>query len=70
MAQVVGFIGLGIMGGRIARNVMKAGYALRAYNRTATKAEALLPLGATMVASPRCWRDRRGRWQAADPGPS
>jgi len=53
MAQVVGFIGLGIMGGRIARNVMKAGYALRAYNRTATKAEALLPLGATMVASPR-----------------
>ena len=45
MAQVVGFIGLGIMGGRMARNVLKAGYALRAYNRTAAKAEALRPLG-------------------------
>jgi 3-hydroxyisobutyrate dehydrogenase-like beta-hydroxyacid dehydrogenase len=53
MGQTVGFIGLGIMGGRMARNVLKAGYALRAYNRTPTKAEALRPLGATIVASPR-----------------
>jgi len=53
MAQVVGFIGLGIMGGRMARNVLKAGHALQAYNRTAAKAEALRPMGATIVASPR-----------------
>ncbi|MGE5850452.1 MAG: NAD(P)-dependent oxidoreductase [Candidatus Methylomirabilota bacterium] len=53
MGQTVAFIGIGIMGGRMARNVLKAGYALRAYNRTAAKAEALRPLGATILASPR-----------------
>ena len=54
MAQtVVAFIGLGIMGGRMARNVLKGGYALQAYNRTAAKADALRPLGAAVVASPR-----------------
>jgi 3-hydroxyisobutyrate dehydrogenase-like beta-hydroxyacid dehydrogenase len=31
---------------------LKAGYALRAYNRTAAKAEALRPLGATIAATP------------------
>jgi 3-hydroxyisobutyrate dehydrogenase-like beta-hydroxyacid dehydrogenase len=53
MGQTVAFIGLGIMGGRMARNVLKAGYALRAYNRTAAKAEALRPLGVTIAATPR-----------------
>lgn len=53
MGQTVGFIGLGIMGGRMVKNVLKAGYAVRAYNRTAAKAEALCPLGATIAASPR-----------------
>lgn len=37
----------------MARNVLKVGYALRAYNRTAAKAEALRPLGATITAMPR-----------------
>jgi 3-hydroxyisobutyrate dehydrogenase-like beta-hydroxyacid dehydrogenase len=53
MLQTIAFIGIGIMGGRMARNVLKAGYALRVYNRTAAKAEALRPLGAAIVASPR-----------------
>lgn len=53
MRQTIAFIGLGIMGGRMARNVLKAGYALRAYNRTAAKAEALRPLGTTIAATPR-----------------
>ncbi len=53
MAQVVGFIGIGIMGGRMAKNILKAGYSMRAYNRTAAKAEALRPLGAMVLASPR-----------------
>ncbi len=53
MTRTVAIIGLGIMGGRMARNVLKAGYALRAYNRTAAKAEALRPLGAMIVASAR-----------------
>lgn len=53
MFRTIAFIGLGIMGGRMAKNILKAGHALRAYNRTANKAEALRPLGATIVASPR-----------------
>ena len=53
MGQTVGFIGLGIMGSRMVKNVLKAGYAVRAQNRTAAKAEALKPLGATVVATPR-----------------
>jgi 3-hydroxyisobutyrate dehydrogenase-like beta-hydroxyacid dehydrogenase len=53
MTQVVAFIGLGIMGGRMVKNVLKAGYAIRAYNRTAAKAEEVRRLGATVFASPR-----------------
>jgi 3-hydroxyisobutyrate dehydrogenase-like beta-hydroxyacid dehydrogenase len=53
MAQTVAFIGLGTMGGRMARNVLKAGHALRAYNRTAAKADEVRRLGATVCASPR-----------------
>lgn len=37
----VGFIGLGLMGGGMARNVAKAGFPLTVYNRTRAKAEAL-----------------------------
>jgi len=53
MAPTVAFIGLGIMGGRMAKNVMKAGYALRAYNRTLAKTEEVHRLGATVCTSPR-----------------
>lgn len=53
MVQTVAFIGIGIMGGRMARNVLKAGYTVRAYNRTTAKAEALRPLGTTVVTSAR-----------------
>ncbi|HEX7550734.1 MAG TPA: NAD(P)-dependent oxidoreductase [Candidatus Methylomirabilis sp.] len=53
MGQTVAFIGLGIMGGRMVRNVLKAGYAVRAQNRTAAKTEALRPLGATVASTPR-----------------
>jgi 3-hydroxyisobutyrate dehydrogenase-like beta-hydroxyacid dehydrogenase len=53
MGQTIGFIGLGIMGGRMVKNVLKAGYALTVYNRTASKAEPLRSLGATVATSPR-----------------
>jgi 3-hydroxyisobutyrate dehydrogenase-like beta-hydroxyacid dehydrogenase len=53
MPQTIGFIGLGIMGGRMAKNVLKAGYALRVYNRTAAKAEPLRALGAAVAGSAR-----------------
>lgn len=48
----VGFIGLGIMGGPMAMNVLKAGYPLTVWNRTASKAEPLLAAGAQWADSP------------------
>ena len=48
----VGFIGLGIMGGPMARNVLKAGFPLTVYNRTAAKTETLREAGAAVAASP------------------
>jgi len=54
MAEKVGFIGLGIMGGPMAKNLMEAGYELVLFNRTAEKAEKLAESGAGEVAgSPR-----------------
>jgi 3-hydroxyisobutyrate dehydrogenase/glyoxylate/succinic semialdehyde reductase len=48
----VGFIGLGIMGSRMAANLLNNGYELSLYNRTPDKAEALLAQGATWCDSP------------------
>ena len=39
--ESIGFIGLGIMGLPMARNLLKAGYQVVAYNRTSSKAEEL-----------------------------
>jgi len=52
MAERVGLIGLGIMGKPMARNLLKAGFALTIYNRTASKAADLAHEGATVVSSP------------------
>ncbi len=48
----VGFIGLGIMGVPMARNVLKAGYPLTVFNRTASKCEPLREAGAAVAESP------------------
>ena len=48
----VGFIGLGLMGLPMARNVLRAGYQLTVYNRTAAKAAVLVAEGARQVATP------------------
>lgn len=48
----VGFIGLGIMGGPMATNCLKAGFEVTVYNRTASKADALRDAGATVADSP------------------
>ncbi len=53
MEQIVGFIGIGIMGRRMAKNVLKAGHRLRVYNRTAAKVEELRGLGAAVAGSPK-----------------
>lgn len=48
----VGFIGLGIMGKPMSKNLIKAGYELVVYNRSQDKAKELLELGAIWVESP------------------
>jgi 3-hydroxyisobutyrate dehydrogenase/glyoxylate/succinic semialdehyde reductase len=48
----VGFIGLGIMGSRMASNLLWRGHALVVHNRTRAKAEPLLRDGAAWAESP------------------
>jgi 3-hydroxyisobutyrate dehydrogenase-like beta-hydroxyacid dehydrogenase len=48
----IGFCGLGAMGSGMARNLIKAGHAVAAYNRTRTRTQELQPLGASVAASP------------------
>jgi 3-hydroxyisobutyrate dehydrogenase len=52
MSEAVGYVGLGIMGMGMARNLLKAGFPLSVWNRTASKAEALAAEGATARATP------------------
>jgi 2-hydroxy-3-oxopropionate reductase len=52
MSEKVGFIGLGIMGMGMARNLLKAGFDLTVWNRTASKAERLAGEGAKRASSP------------------
>src|SRR5207244_6524202 len=59
MKETIGFIGLGGMGLGMATNLLKAGFGLRVYNRTAEKARPLLELGARRARSPA---------EAAEPG--
>jgi 3-hydroxyisobutyrate dehydrogenase-like beta-hydroxyacid dehydrogenase len=49
MSKTIGFIGLGKMGEPMARNLLRAGYRLRVYNRTSSKAQALAGEGAEVV---------------------
>jgi 2-hydroxy-3-oxopropionate reductase len=53
LADTVGFIGLGIMGRPMAKNLMEAGYDLVVYNRSPEKAEELAGEGAAAAGSPR-----------------
>ncbi|MFZ0959385.1 MAG: NAD(P)-dependent oxidoreductase [Terriglobia bacterium] len=45
----MGFIGLGAMGEPMARNLIRAGHAVKVYNRTRRRAEALVEEGATLA---------------------
>jgi 3-hydroxyisobutyrate dehydrogenase-like beta-hydroxyacid dehydrogenase len=47
----IGFIGLGSMGLPMARNLLDAGFKLKVFNRTKSKAEELIPLGVEVVDS-------------------
>ncbi|MBU2601299.1 MAG: NAD(P)-dependent oxidoreductase [Actinobacteria bacterium] len=48
----VGFVGIGIMGSRMAARLMDAGHDLTIYNRTASKCSPLADKGAVVAASP------------------
>ncbi len=48
----VGFIGLGIMGKPMCRNLIRAGYELTVYNRTQSKADELVGMGAKRARTP------------------
>ncbi|MEX2373654.1 MAG: NAD(P)-dependent oxidoreductase, partial [Dehalococcoidia bacterium] len=50
--ETVGFIGLGIMGTPMAKNLLAAGFPLVAYNRTASRVDALVEVGAERADSP------------------
>jgi 2-hydroxy-3-oxopropionate reductase len=47
----VGFIGLGIMGGPMARNLLKAGFGVTGYNRSSGPVEALAAQGGRPASS-------------------
>lgn len=48
----IGFIGLGVMGSSMARNLMKHGYHVLGYTRTKSKAEALIKDGLDYQENP------------------
>ena len=49
----IGFIGLGLMGRPMAANLLKAGFAVTVWNRTASRIGPLVAQGAKAAASPR-----------------
>jgi 3-hydroxyisobutyrate dehydrogenase len=52
MGEDVAILGLGTMGAGMATNLLKAGFSLSVYNRTAAKAQALIGAGARLASTP------------------
>lgn len=52
MHKTIGFIGLGIMGAPMARNLLAGGFRLSVFNRTAGKVAGLGDAGADIASSP------------------
>jgi 3-hydroxyisobutyrate dehydrogenase-like beta-hydroxyacid dehydrogenase len=53
MTAKLGFVGLGVMGGGIARRLLEAGHEVHGYNRTREKARPLEELGLVLEKNPR-----------------
>ncbi len=52
MQETIGFVGLGIMGRGMACNLVKAGYSVRVWNRTAARMAPVVAAGAVAGTSP------------------
>jgi 3-hydroxyisobutyrate dehydrogenase len=52
VAKNIAILGLGTMGGGMAANLLKAGFSLAVYNRTAAKAQTLVSSGARLASTP------------------
>ena len=52
MSEKIGFIGLGIMGQGMAHNLLKAGFDVTVWNRTASRMKPLVAAGAKAGSSP------------------
>ncbi len=53
MALKIGFIGMGIMGQPMARNLLRAGHHVTIYNRTRSRTSELVAEGAKVASTPR-----------------
>jgi 3-hydroxyisobutyrate dehydrogenase-like beta-hydroxyacid dehydrogenase len=53
MKPTVGLIGLGLMGKPMGRNLLKSGFPLVVWNRTAARADELVGEGAKLAGNPR-----------------
>ena len=53
MSQRIGFAGMGLMGSRMARNLLEKGFPLMVWNRTVSRCEPLWSAGAGVAHSPR-----------------
>jgi 3-hydroxyisobutyrate dehydrogenase-like beta-hydroxyacid dehydrogenase len=53
MQQRIGFAGLGLMGSRMARNLLKKGFALTVWNRSVERCVPLQKEGASVARTPR-----------------
>ena len=51
MSKKIGFIGIGLMGLPMAKNILKSGFNLKAFNRSQNKAEPLKEFGAEITTS-------------------
>src|SRR5687768_8597303 len=52
MTQPIGFIGLGVMGRPMAKNLLKAGFPLIVHSRSRGPVDEIVASGATRAASP------------------
>jgi 2-hydroxy-3-oxopropionate reductase len=53
MGKKIGFIGLGMMGTPMSKNLLKAGFELTVWNRTESKMKEIVDLGARPAGSPK-----------------